>query len=94
MYTLLNGKELSKKIKKEIAIEVATIIDSGKRSPSLAVVLVGEDEASKTYVRNKIKATKKTGIISHEYKLPESTTEKELIDVIKFLNNDDEIDGI
>ncbi len=94
MYTLLNGKELSKKIKKEIAKEVADIIDSGKRSPALAVVLVGEDEASKTYVRNKIKAAKKTGIISHEYKLPESTTEKELIDVIKFLNNDDEVDGI
>ena len=94
MYTLLNGKELSKKIKKEIAKDVADIIDSGKRSPALAVVLVGEDEASKTYVRNKIKAAKKTGIISHEYKLPESTTEKELIDVIKFLNNDDEVDGI
>ena len=94
MYTLLNGKELSKKIKKEIAQEVASIIDSGKRSPSLAVVLVGEDEASKIYVKNKLKATKKTGIISHEYKLPESTTEKELIDVIKFLNNDEEIDGI
>lgn len=94
MYTLLNGKELSKKIKKEIAREVADIIDSGKRSPSLAVILVGKDEASKIYVRNKIKATKATGIISHEYKLPESTTEKELIDTIKFLNNDDEVDGI
>ncbi len=94
MYTLLNGKELSKKIKREIASEVASIIDSGKRSPSLAVVLVGEDEASKIYVRNKIKATKATGIISHEYKLPESITEKELIETIRFLNNDDEVDGI
>ena len=94
MYTLLNGKELSKKIKKQIAREVADIIDKGLRSPSLAVILVGNDEASETYVRNKIKATKKTGIISHEYKLDENVSEKELIEIINFLNNDDDVDGI
>jgi len=94
MYILLDGKELSKKIKLEIAKDVAILIDDGKRSPSLAVILVGEDKASQTYVRNKIRATKKTGIISHEYKLSESSTEKELITIINFLNNDEEIDGI
>jgi len=94
MYKLLNGKELSKKIKKEIAKEVAEMIDSGVRSPSLAVVLVGEDPASRVYVKNKIKAAKSTGIISHEYKLPETTSEKELVDIINFLNNDDDVDGI
>jgi len=94
MYKLLNGKELSKKIKKDIAKEVAEMIDAGTRSPSLAVVLVGEDPASKVYVKNKIKAAKSTGIISHEYKLPKTTKEKDLVDIINFLNNDDDVDGI
>jgi len=94
MYTLLNGKELSKKVKKEVAKEVAEMIDSGLRSPSLAVIIVGEDPASKIYVRNKLKAAKLTGIISNEYKLSDKTTEKELVEIISFLNNDDDVDGI
>ncbi len=94
MYTLLNGKELSKTVKQEIAKEVAQIIDSGKRAPALAVILVGEDPASKVYVRNKLKATKVTGMISHEYRLPADTTEEKLISTIDFLNKDEEVDGI
>ncbi len=94
MYTLLKGKKLSKKIHKELAKEVEVLLNYGHRAPNLAVIIVGDNPASQTYVRNKIKTCQKIGMISSEYKLKKETTQKELEDVIDFLNKDDEIDGI
>ena len=90
---IIDGKEIARQIKVEIAAEVAAIIDDGNDGPHLAAILVGDDSASQTYVSGKEKACKEVGIISSLYKLPESVSEKELLEVIDYLNNDDHISG-
>lgn len=90
---IIDGKLISDQIKKEIAAEVADMIDHGKPAPHLAAVIVGEDGASKTYVASKEKACHSVGMTSSVYRLPERTTEQELLDMVKFLNEDPEIDG-
>ncbi len=90
---IIDGKEIARQIKAEIAIEVAAIIDAGREAPHLAAVIVGEDPASQTYVSNKEKACSEVGITSSIYKLPENASEKELTDIIDFLNNDGTVDG-
>ena len=90
---IIDGKLISEQIKKEIAAEVADMIDHGIAAPHLAAVIVGEDGASKTYVASKEKACHSVGMTSSVYRLPESTTEKEMLDMVEFLNNDPEIDG-
>ncbi len=90
---LIDGKKIAEDIRMEIKAEVAEMIDKDDRSPHLAAVLVGEDPASQTYVSSKEKACKSVGFISSVYKLPETTTERELLDMIRFLNEDPEIDG-
>lgn len=93
MDKIIDGKLISDQIKKEIAAEVADMIDHGKPAPHLAAVIVGEDGASKTYVASKEKACHSVGMTSSVYRLPEKTTEQELLDTVKFLNEDPEIDG-
>lgn len=93
MAKLLSGKVVSMRVKQEIKEEVEKLEAMGKKT-GLAVVLVGEDPASKVYVSNKEKACQEIGICSKMYKLPEDTTEKELLSLINDLNNDDEVDGI
>jgi len=90
---LIDGKKIAEEIRGEIKIEVAKLIDDEDRSPHLAAVIVGDDPASKTYVAAKEKACKSVGFLSSVYKLPEKTTEEELLELISFLNNDPEIDG-
>jgi methylenetetrahydrofolate dehydrogenase (NADP+)/methenyltetrahydrofolate cyclohydrolase len=90
---LIDGKETAALIKSEIAAEVAAMIDSGKEGPHLAAVLVGDDPASQTYVSGKEKACKAVGMTSSVYRLPASSHEKEVLDVVDYLNHDDEIDG-
>lgn len=90
---LLDGKSLAAEIKEEIKKETAAIIDRGEKAPHLAAILVGEDPASQTYVASKEKACHETGITSSIYKYPANTSEEELLDVVDFLNHDDEIDG-
>jgi len=90
---LIDGKEVAKRKKDEIAKKVAEMIDSGADAPHLAAVIVGEDPASMAYVKNKEKAAASVGITSSVYRYPESISEKELLSVIDFLNSDDEIDG-
>jgi methylenetetrahydrofolate dehydrogenase (NADP+)/methenyltetrahydrofolate cyclohydrolase len=90
---LIDGKEIARQIKLEIAGEVAQIIDQGGTGPHLAAVLVGDDPASVTYVTGKEKACREVGIISSLYKMPQTVSEKELFEIIDFLNNDDHIDG-
>lgn len=90
---IIDGKEIARQIKSEIALEVSKIIDAGSDGPHLAAVLVGEDPASLTYVAGKEKACREVGIISSVYKLPETASEKELLEVIDYLNHDDHING-
>ncbi len=93
MAKLLKGKEVSDRIKDELKDEVTKLKERGI-NPGLAVILVGEDPASKVYVANKKKACEYIGINSFEYKLPEKTTQDELISLIDKLNNDDTVSGI
>lgn len=90
---LIDGKKIAEEIREEIKAEVARMIDEKDKSPHLAAVIVGEDPASQTYVAGKEKACKSVGFTSSVYKLPEATPEKELLDLIEFLNNDPEVDG-
>lgn len=90
---IINGKETALKIKDEIANEVRVMIDDDIKAPHLAAILVGDDPASQTYVAAKEKACKEVGFISSLYKLPEDVSEAELLDLVKFLNKDEEVDG-
>ena len=93
MAEILDGKELSKKIRKELKAEVEELKLKGI-NPKLAVILVGDDSASQVYVKNKSKACEKTGIDFEEYIFDANITEKELLDTIEKLNNDDSVHGI
>ena len=90
---IIDGKAIADEMKKEIAAEVAGMLDKGMDAPHLAAVIVGEDGASKTYVASKEKACQSVGMTSSVYRLPENTSEEELLKLIDFLNNDEEIDG-
>lgn len=90
---ILDGKALSKEIKERLRLEVEEISKNG-RTPGLAVVIVGDDPASRKYVNNKNRACEAVGMISREYALPAETTEAELLELVKTLNADDAIDGI
>jgi len=90
---LIDGKKIAEAIREEIKVEVAHMIDEEDKAPHLAAIIVGEDPASETYVAAKEKACKSVGFTSSVYKLPEVTTEKELLELIAFLNKDPEIDG-
>jgi len=90
---LIDGKKTSAEIKEEIKKDVAEMIDNDIAAPHLAAVLVGADPASQTYVAAKEKACQVVGITSTIYRYPENTTEKELLEVVDFLNNDPELDG-
>lgn len=90
---IIDGKLVAETIKKEIAKEVADMIDKGVGAPHLAAVIVGEDGASLTYVASKEKASHSVGMISSVYRLNANSTEEDIINTINFLNNDPEIDG-
>ena len=90
---ILDGKALSLQIKEELANEVRSLTQRGLRPPHLAAILVGDDGASQTYVASKEKSSHEVGYTSSVYKLPASTTEADLMEVINFLNTDDETDG-
>ena len=87
---IIDGKAISNEIQDNIRKEVELL----DKKPGLAVILVGEDSASKDYVNNKEKMCKKLGINSFVYRLSENTNEKELLDLIEKLNNDSDVDGI
>ncbi len=93
MYKLIDGKEVSTYIKGKVKEEITLLNEKGISS-ALAVIIVGDDPASRVYVNNKKKACEVTGIISEEYALPESTTEDELLSLIDRLNADSKINGI
>jgi methylenetetrahydrofolate dehydrogenase (NADP+)/methenyltetrahydrofolate cyclohydrolase len=91
--TILDGKKISNDIKDEITIGVNQMINKGERVPHLAAVLVGADGASLTYVGSKVRACERVGFESTLVKLPESTSEEELLQKIKELNENPQIDG-
>ncbi|MBU1012678.1 MAG: bifunctional methylenetetrahydrofolate dehydrogenase/methenyltetrahydrofolate cyclohydrolase FolD [Bacteroidetes bacterium] len=90
---IIDGKKIAEKIKSEIAKEVAAMIDKDERGPHLVAILVGDDAASHTYVASKEKACASVGMTSSIYRHPSSISEKELLEIVDFLNNDDEVDG-
>ncbi|AZJ35937.1 bifunctional methylenetetrahydrofolate dehydrogenase/methenyltetrahydrofolate cyclohydrolase FolD [Tenacibaculum singaporense] len=90
---LLDGKKTSADIKEEIALEVAALKAIDKKTPHLAAVIVGNDGASLTYVNAKVKACERVGFESTLLRLPEETTEEELLNEIAILNIDNDIDG-
>lgn len=91
--TIIDGKEIAKKKKAEIALEVEKLKEKGV-TPGLAVILVGDNPASKTYVGSKEKACKDLGMYSVLIKLPETVSETELLSQIQDINEDPAIDGI
>ena len=91
---ILSGKELSDNIKSQLAVQVATFPSRYGRVPHLAVVLVGDDPASATYVRNKGRACEKIGIQNSTIHLPAETSEEALLEQIRLLNEDEGVDGI
>lgn len=93
MAKIIDGKSIAQQIRCEIKEETKQLIQRGIR-PGLAVVIVGEDSASKVYVRNKIKGCEEVGFYSENYELPAETTEDELLGLIQKLNNDPAIHGI
>lgn len=93
MAELIDGKKISQELKDEVKKRVSELNENGINI-SLAVILVGEDPASKVYVGNKKKACEYTGIKSKSYELPETTSEDSLLKLIDDLNEDDSINGI
>ena len=91
---IISGKDLSAKMKAEMAEQVATFPAKYGRVPHLVVILVGEDPASQSYVRGKGKACEVVGIKNTTILKPASITEQELLDIIAGLNADPEVDGI
>ncbi len=89
----IDGKALSNTIKEEIATEVKRISTDQKRPPHLAAVLVGDDPASAVYVRNKVRSCEKIGFESTLIKKRENTSEEELLEIVRELNEDEDIDG-
>lgn len=93
MAVILDGKAVSAKVKEEVKAEVEALKKQGV-SVGLAVIIVGNNPASRTYVNNKKKACEAAGILSEEHALPEETTQEELLALVEELNHKDSINGI
>lgn len=93
MAQIIDGKKISAQVKAEVAKEVEALAGKGI-SVGLAVVIVGNDPASRVYVNNKKKACAVCGIQSYEYALPEDTTEQQLLELVDQLNHDPKVNGI
>lgn len=91
---IISGKDLATKIKEEIAGKVPALVEKYGRAPHLAVILVGEDPASQSYVKSKGKDAEQVGFKSTTIRLPEETTEEELLKIIANLNADNTVDGV
>lgn len=91
---IISGKDLAKKIKEDIAAQVPALVEKYGRAPHLAVILVGEDPASQSYVKSKGKDAEQVGYKSTTIRLPEERSEEELLEVIGKLNADDTVDGV
>ena len=90
---LIDGKAVAAAIKEEIAAEVKSIIANGGKQPHLAAVLVGHDGGSETYVKNKVLACEQCGFKSTLIRFEDDITEEELLNCVKQLNEDSDVDG-
>ena len=91
---ILGGRSIAAQIKHEVAQGVQRLRDEQGVKPRLCAVLVGDDDASAVYVRNKVRACAEVGIESEQLVLPDSTTTKDLLAVIRKLNEPKDVDGI
>lgn len=91
--TIIDGKEVAAAMRREIAAEVKAMVAAGQRAPHLVAILVGNDGASQTYVAHKEKCCGECGFRSTVLRLPEQTSQEELLGHIARLNADDEVDG-
>ncbi len=94
MAQIINGKEVSAKVRAEVAAETAQLKENKGLKVGLAVVIVGNDPASRVYVNNKKKACEEVGFQSFEYALDENVTEEQLLDLVNVLNRDNRVNGI
>lgn len=94
MYEIIDGKKISTQIKEEIKIEVSELKEKTGKVPGLAVILVGEDPASKVYVNSKEKSCIDLGFYSEKHVLSPDAKEEELLSLVEKLNKTEEIDGI
>ena len=92
--TVVDGLALANTLRDEMKREIDALLDEGHRPPQLTVVLVGDDPASRSYIKGKQRACARIGADSAEVLLPESTSEKELLELLDRLNCDDGVDGI
>lgn len=93
MAIIIDGKKVSAQVKEQVRIETEELVKKGIK-PGLAVIIVGDDSASRVYVNNKKKACEKVGFLSKEFALPATTTQEELLALVNELNEDKEINGI
>lgn len=91
---IIDGKAVAENVKEKVRLDALNFAEKYGRKPGLAVIMVGDNPASAIYVRNKAIACAKCEINSLEYKLPESTTEKEVIALVKSVANDKNVDGM
>lgn len=94
MAQIINGKLVSAQVREELKLETERMVAEHGVRPGLAVIIVGDDPASKVYVNNKEKGCAEVGFYSEVYRLPAETTQQELIALVERLNNDDKIHGI
>jgi len=92
--TRIDGKLLAAKLREEVKVDAEKFEREYGRKIGLAVILAGENPASKIYVRNKIAACEETGVKSMEYYLPDSVTTEELVELVETLNADENVDGL
>ena len=91
---LISGKTIAADIRETLRQRIENLKEAEKRLPKLSVILVGDDPASATYVRNKERACAQTGILSETIRMREDTTQQALLEVIRRLNADETVDGI
>ena len=94
MATIIDGKTVSAFVKQRVADECKMLCEKSGKRPELAVIIVGDDPASRVYVNNKKKACEFVGFVSQEYALPENTTQETLSQLIEQLNQDKNVNGI
>ena len=94
MAVIIDGKKIAHNILDEVKAEVLRLKERAGIIPGLAVLLVGNDSASKIYIRHKENACKSAAFFSREFKLSQNTSEKEILDIIRGLNRDEKIHGI
>ena len=91
---LIDGKAFAERLVGSVGVAVEELSNTHSFKPGLAVVLVGENPASEVYVKNKVRQTNNSGMVSIEHRLPEETSEEKLLSLVNDLNEDEKIDGI